>query len=246
MGKETGYCKGRGGSMHIADVRLGILGANGVVGAGIPIAVGAALAVKYRKGKQVVLCFFGDGATSTGAFHEAVNMGAIWRLPVIFICENNLYAITTPISKSCALNDVAGRANGYGFPGVVVQGNDVLAVREATLKAVERARRGDGPTMIECKTYRWSGHHLGDDGKYRDPEEVQSWKERCPIITFSRHLLKKKLLTEEGLKKIKAEVDREIGAAVQFAMDGPSANPDKILDDVYYYGSNLAARERGI
>ncbi|MBM4340985.1 MAG: thiamine pyrophosphate-dependent dehydrogenase E1 component subunit alpha [Deltaproteobacteria bacterium] len=246
LGKETGYCKGRGGSMHIADVKLGMLGANGIVGAGIPIAVGAALAIKYRKGNQVVLCFFGDGATSTGAFHEGVNLGAAWRLPVIFICENNLYAITTPISKSCALRDVADRANGYGMPGVMVDGNDVLAVREAALKAVERARKGDGPTLIECKTYRWLGHHLGDDGKYRSPEEVQYWKDRDPIKTFSHRLLKEKIATEKGLKEIHGEVEKEIETAVKFAYDSPPANPERILEDVFYSIGNLSMGEKRI
>lgn len=244
LGKETGYCKGRGGSMHIADVKLGMLGANGIVGAGIPIAVGAALSIKYRQGKQVVLCFFGDGATSTGAFHEGANLAAAWRLPVIFICENNLYAITTPISKSCALRDVADRANGYGMPGVVVDGNDVVAVREAALKAVERARKGDGPTLIECKTYRWLGHHLGDDGKYRSPEEVQYWKDRDPIKAFFQRLLKEKAVTEDDLKQIHKEVDEEIETAVKFAYDSPPANPEKILEDVYYSIGNLSTGEK--
>lgn len=246
LGKETGYCKGRGGSMHIADVKLGMLGANGIVGAGIPIAVGASLAIKYRQGKQVVLCFFGDGATSTGAFHEGVNMGAIWRLPVVFICENNMYAITTPISKSCALRDVADRANGYGMPGVVVDGNDVLAVREAALKAVERARKGDGPTLIECKTYRWLGHHLGDDCKYRPPGELEVWKERCPIKNFVQYLLKDNVTREADLKKIQGEVDREIETAVKFAYDSPPANPERILEDVFYSIGNLSMGEKRI
>lgn len=246
LGKETGYCKGRGGSMHIADVKLGMLGANGIVGAGIPIAVGAALAIKHRQSTQVVLSFFGDGATSTGAFHESVNLGAAWNLPVIFICENNLYAITTPISKSCALRDVADRAKGYGIPGVVVDGNDVLAVREVTLKAVERAREGDGPTLIECKTYRWLGHHMGDDCKYRPPGELEAWKERCPIKNFGQSLLKASVVTEADLKQIQVEVEREIEAAVQFAHDSPPANPDKILEGVYCSIGNWSIGEQRI
>ncbi len=233
LGRETGYCKGRGGSMHIADVKIGMLGANGIVGAGIPIAVGAALAIKRRQSKQVVLCFFGDGATSTGAFHEGVNMAAIWKLPVIFVCENNLYAITTPISKSCALPHVADRANGYGMPGVKVDGNDVIAVRDVTLDAVHRARKGEGPSLIECKTYRWLGHHMGDDCKYRPPGELETWKKRCPIGIFRQRLFKEKAATEGELKDVEVQVLQEIQAAVTFAQDSPMADPNGILGDVY-------------
>lgn len=247
LGKETGYCKGRGGSMHIADVKIGMLGANGIVGAGIPIAVGAALAVKYRESKQVVLCFFGDGATGTGAFHEGVNLAAIWKLPVIFLCENNMYAITTPISKSCALPHVADRANGYGMPGVVVDGNDVIAVRDATLEAVNRARNGEGPTLIECKTYRWLGHHMGDDCKYRPPGELDAWKERCPIGNFRQWLFNEKVVTEGEFKDVEMQVLQEIEAAVTFAQDSPTADPNGILGDVYYRStSNLSTRGRDI
>jgi len=238
LGKETGYCKGRGGSMHIADVKIGMLGANGIVGAGIPIAVGAALAIKYREGKQVVLCFFGDGATSTGAFHEGVNMAAIWRLPVIFLCENNMYAITTPISRSCALPHVADRANGYGVPGVVVDGNNVLAVRDAALQAVHRARNGEGPTLIECETYRWLGHHMGDDGKYRPPGELDAWKHRCPIAAFRQWLSKEWAVTEGELTDAEKQVGEEIEAALKFAYDSPLADPKGVLEDVYYRSIN--------
>jgi pyruvate dehydrogenase E1 component alpha subunit len=234
LGKETGYCKGRGGSMHIADVKIGMLGANGVVGAGIPIAVGAALAIKYRESKQVVLCFFGDGATSTGAFHEGVNLAAIWKLPVIFVCENNMYAITTPISKSCALPHVADRADGYGIPGVALDGNDVMAVRDATLKAVHRARKGEGPMLIECKTYRWLGHHMGDDCKYRPPGELDEWKKRCPIKSFQQWLFKEKVATESELEDVGKHVLKEIEVAVTFALDSLPANPTGLLDDVYF------------
>jgi pyruvate dehydrogenase E1 component alpha subunit len=240
LGKEIGYCRGRGGSMHIADVKRGILGANGIVGAGIPIAVGAALAIKYKGEKRVALSFFGDGATNTGAFHESANMAAIWKLPVVFVCENNMYAISMPIKRACALHTVADRAAGYGVPGICVDGNDVLAVREATSEAVERARRGDGPTLIECQTYRWLGHHTGDDAKYRPPEEVQYWKEqRDPIMRFGQKLLDEKVLTQEGLQQIQREVDAEIEAAVQFAHDSEPARVEGVLEDVYY---NPAAR----
>lgn len=235
LGKEVGYCRGRGGSMHIADVKRGILGANGIVGAGIPIAVGAALAIKYKGEKRVALSFFGDGATNTGAFHESVNMAAIWKLPVVFVCENNMYAITMPIKKACALHTIADRAAGYGIPGVCVDGNDVIAIREAATEAVDRARRGEGPTLIECQTYRWLGHHMGDDGKYRPPEEVEYWKEeRDPIKKFSQKLLDEEILTQEALDKIREEVDAEIQAGLQFAQDGPPAKVEEVLQDVYY------------
>ena len=233
--KESGYCRGRGGSMHIADVGLRMLGANGIVGAGIPIAAGAALAIQYRGGKQVVLCFFGDGSTNTGAFHEGVNLAAAWKLPVVFICENNLYAITMPIKKACALQTMADRAGGYGIPGVCVDGNDVIAVREAATEAIERARRGDGPTFLECQTYRWLGHHLGDDGKYRPPEEVQYWKEeRDPIRGFALRLLEEEALTQEGLDRIHQEVAAEVDAAVAFGQAAEPAVAGRILEDVYY------------
>jgi pyruvate dehydrogenase E1 component alpha subunit len=235
LGKETGYCRGKGGSMHIADVTRGVLGANGIVGAGVPIATGAALAVKYKGEKKVVLSFFGDGATNTGAFHEAVNMAAIWNLPVVFVCENNMYAITMPIKKACALQTIADRAGGYGIPGLCVDGNDVIAVWEATVEAVERARRGEGPTLLECQTYRWLGHHLGDDGKYRPPEEVDYWKEqRDPIKVFGQKLLEEKILTKKALAKVHKEVDTEIKSALEFAEDSEPARLEGVLEDVYY------------
>ncbi len=243
LGKETGYCRGRGGSMHIADVKLRMLGANGIVGAGIPIAMGAALAIQYQGLKQVVLCFFGDGATNTGAFHEGVNMAAAWKLPVVFLSENNLYAITMPIKKACALHTIADRASGYGIPGLCVDGNDVIAVREATAEAVSRARRGYGPTLIECQTYRWLGHHLGDDGKYRPPEEVRYWKEqRDPIRNFGHKLIKEKILTKKEMEKIHKEVADEVETAVRFAEESEPADVEKVLEDVYYKGPIQAAK----
>jgi pyruvate dehydrogenase E1 component alpha subunit len=241
LGKETGYCRGRGGSMHIADVKLRMLGANGIVGAGIPIAMGAALAIQYQGLKQVVLCFFGDGATNTGAFHEGVNMAAAWKLPVVFLSENNLYAITMPIKKACALHTISDRAGGYGIPGVCVDGNDVIAVREATFEAVSRARKGDGPTLIECQTYRWLGHHLGDDGKYRPPEEVQYWKEqRDPIRNFGQKLINEKILTKKEMEKIHQEVADEVETAVRFAEESEPADVEKVLEDVYYSPTQAA------
>lgn len=234
LGRETGYCRGRGGSMHIADVGLGMLGANGIVGGGIPIATGAGLAIKYKNLDAVVVCFFGDGATNTGAFHESVNLAAAWKLPVIYVCENNMYAVTMPIEKACALNTLADRSSGYGIPGLCVDGNDVLAVREACTAAVERARKGEGPSFIECQTYRWLGHHMGDDGKYRPPEEVEYWKkQRDPIANFARKLLDDQILNQSDLDRIHHGVNQEIEAAVQFAHESPPADASRILEDVY-------------
>ena len=175
LGKETGYCKGKGGSMHIADFSIGMLGATAVVGAGLPIAVGAALSAKLRKTDQVVACFFGEGASNQGTFHESINMASAWKLPVIFVCENNLYAMGTRQSRIMNIENISDRAPSYGIPGVSVDGNDVLAVYEAAQVATERARRGEGPTLIECKTYRHKGHSRVDPAKYRPREEVEEW-----------------------------------------------------------------------
>ncbi|MFH1950487.1 MAG: thiamine pyrophosphate-dependent dehydrogenase E1 component subunit alpha [Pseudomonadota bacterium] len=235
LGKETGYCRGRGGSMHIADVKLGILGANGIVGAGVPIAAGAGLAIKYRGLDQVVLCFFGDAAIATGAFHEAVNMAAVWKLPVVFVCENNLYGISVSIKKACALDILANRSAGYGIPGVCVDGNDVLAVRKAANEAVERARKGQGPTFLEFQTYRWYGHFTADDAKYRPQEEVRYWKEeRDPIKNFAKEMTDTKEVTQQELDRIHDEVNKEIEKAFKFAEESDPADVEDMLRGVYY------------
>lgn len=235
LGKETGYCHGRGGSMHIADVKLGILGANGIVGAGAPIAVGAGFAIKYKGLDQVVLCFFGDGTIATGAFHEAVNMASLWKLPVIFVCENNLYGISVSIKNACALDTLADRSAGYGIPGVCVDGNDVLAVRKAAIEATERARRGEGPTLLECQTYRWYGHFTADDGKYRPEEEVKSWKEeRDPIKNFAKEMVDSNEVTAQELDRIHDEVNEEIEKAFRFAEQSDPADVENMLRGVYY------------
>jgi len=227
--------------MHIADVKLGILGANGIVGAGIPIAVGAGLAARQKARKGVVLCFFGDGATNTGAFHEGANLAATWKLPVVFICENNLYAVTMPIKRACALQSVADRAKGYGIPGICLDGNDVLAVREVAAEAVEQARTEGGPTLLECQTYRWLGHHLADDGKYRPEDEVRYWKEqRDPIKVFSNRLVEEKVVTGGDLHQIHEAVDAEIQSAVQYAVDSEPARAETFLEDIYYRASEQA------
>jgi len=233
LGKKTGYCKGKGGSMHIADFKIGMLGATAVVGAGLPIAVGAGLSAKLRKTDQVVACFFGEGASNQGTFHESINMASTWKLPVIFVCENNLYAMGTRQSRVMAIENVADRAGAYGIPGVVVDGNDVLAVYEATQKAVERARKGEGPTLIECKTYRHKGHSRVDPAKYRPKEEVEEWLAKDPIKRFKEKLLQTNTLTESEIQQIEKEVSDEIEEAVKFAKESPYPAPEEALEDVY-------------
>ncbi len=233
LGKKTGYCKGKGGSMHIADFSIGMLGATAVVGAGIPIAVGAGLSIALRKTDQVVACFFGEGASNQGTFHEGINIAAVWRLPVIFVCENNLYAMGTRQSRVMLIENIADRAAAYGISGVVVDGNDVLAVYEATRRAVERARRGMGPTLIECKTYRHKGHSRVDPARYRPKEEVEEWLAKDPIKRFKERLLQGAVLTAEEIKKIEVDITAEIEEAVRFAMESPYPAPEEALEDVY-------------
>ncbi len=232
-GKKTGYCKGKGGSMHIADVDLGILGANGIVGAGIPIATGAALSSQLQKNGRVALCFFSDGASNRGTFHEGINMASIWKLPVVFLCENNMYGISMPQKRGMAIEDIADRASAYGIPGVVVDGNDVIAVYEAVKEAVKRARSGGGPTLIEAKTARWRGHFEGDPQIYRTPEEIEEWKKKCPIKRFEEKLLKMGVLSEEKIKEIEDMIAKEIEEAVRFAEESPYPEPEEALEDVY-------------
>ena len=234
LGKETGYCRGRGGSMHIADMKIGILGANGIVGAGVPIAVGAAFALRYKGLDHVVLCFFGDAATNTGAFHEAVNLASTWKLPVVFVCENNLYGISVSIKNACALDSLADRSAGYRIPGVCVNGNDVLAVRKASIEAVERARRGEGPTFLECQTYRWAGHFTADDGKYRPEEEVKYWKEeRDPIRNFAQEMLRNQEIDQQEIDRIHREVNQEVEKAFRYAEESAPADVESMLRGVY-------------
>jgi pyruvate dehydrogenase E1 component alpha subunit len=233
LGKETGYCRGRGGSMHIADMKTGNLGANGIVGSGIPIAVGVGLALKLQKSKRVVLSFFGDGAANTGSFHESLNMAGIWRLPVVFLCENNQYAMSTPVTKVLPVENIADRAYAYGFPGVVVDGNDFFAVYEVTKAAVERARRGEGPTLVECKTYRWKGHSKSDPQRYRTKEEVEAWKKKDPIARLRTHLITNGILSEEEAAEIEEEARKAIEEAVKFAMESPEPSPENIEKEVY-------------
>jgi len=233
LGKKTGYCKGKGGSMHIADFSVGMLGATAVVGAGIPIATGAGLSIKLRETDQVVACFFGEGASNQGTFHEGINMASIWALPVLFVCENNLYAMGTRQSRVMAIENVADRAVAYGIPGRVVDGNDVLAVYEVAHKAVERARKGKGPTLIECKTYRHKGHSRFDPAAYRSKEEVEEWLTRDPISRFKARLLEMNVLTEQRAREIEESVTADVEKAVQFALESPYPEPEEALEDLY-------------
>jgi len=233
LGKKTGYCKGKGGSMHIADFSIGMLGATAVVGAGIPIATGAGLSIKLRGTDQVTACFFGDGASNQGTFHEGVNMAAVWKLPVLFVCENNLYAMGTRQTQVMLIKDIAKRAAAYGIPGVSVDGNDVIAVYEAAQEAVKRARNGDGPTLIECKTYRHKGHSRFDPATYRPKEEVEEWLKRDPILRLKKRLLDGGDITGEEATRIAREVAEAVEAAVKFATDSPYPAPEEALEDVY-------------
>jgi pyruvate dehydrogenase E1 component alpha subunit len=233
LGKKTGYCKGKGGSMHIADFNVGMLGATAVVGAGLPIAVGAGLSAKLRKTDQVVACFFGEGASNQGTFHESVNMASAWKLPVIFVCENNLYAMGTRQSRIMNIENVADRAVAYGIPGVSVDGNDVSAVYEASKTAVDRARDGRGPTLIECKTYRHKGHSRVDPAKYRPKQEVEEWLIKDPIKRFKEMLMQTNTLKAIEIQKIERDVLAEIEEAVKFAVESPFPAPEEALEDVY-------------
>lgn len=234
FGKVDGYCKGKGGSMHIADFSLGILGANGVVAGGLPIITGAGLSIKLRKSDQVAVVFFGDGASNRGPVHEAMNMCAIWDLPVIFVVENNQWASTTPQSYSCSVEDLCVRAAGYGIPGVAIDGNDVLAVKEAATEAVARARAGEGPTFLENKTYRIRGHFEGDPQRYRDQSEVEAWQdEKDPINRFSKILTKKRILNKKKSSAIWDEVAAELDAALKFAQESPFPKPEDALTDLF-------------
>jgi 2-oxoisovalerate dehydrogenase E1 component len=245
-GKQTGYSRGRGGSMHIADVEHGNLGATGIVGGNIPVATGAALSMKMqlpmkmqgekaggKDGSGVVLCFFGDGASNTGGFHEAVNMGATWRLPVVYIVENNLYGMSVPFEVACSVSDVADRAVAYSIPGEVVDGMDVLAVREAVGRAVARARAGEGPTLLECKTYRWYGHSRSDPRRYRTREEEAAWKARDPIRQLREKMLEAGLLTEEQFAQLEEQAQQAVETATQFALDSPNPPTEELHRDVY-------------
>jgi len=236
FGKKTGYCKGKGGSMHIADVDIGILGANGIAGGGLPLAIGAGLSAKMRKTDQVTACFFGDGSSNNGTFHESLNFAAVHRLPVIFVCENNTYGISVSQKQHQTIKDVSVRAAAYNLPGVTIDGNDVMAVYETTGKAIKRARGGEGPTLVECKTYRWRGHHEGDPNqgrRYRTMDEVKEWMEKCPIRRFEQRLVEEKIMTKPKIKKIWEEIQKAIDNSVEYANQSPFPEPQDLYEDVY-------------
>jgi len=224
--KKTGCCKGMGGSMHIADFGVGMLGANAIVGAGIPIATGAGWSCKVRYPGRVSVAFFGEGAANEGAFHEGINLAAVWRLPVVFVCENNMYNFSVHYKKTMLLDNVADRAAAYGIPGQVVDGMDLLAVYGAAGEAIKRARQGEGPTLLECKTYRFMGHSRFEPAGYRSKEEVEAWKKRDPIPMFRGWLLKAPLASEAEFEEIDRAVAKEIEEAVAFAEQSPDPEPD--------------------
>ena len=234
FGKTTGYCKGRGGSMHIADVSMGNLGANGIVAGGIPIAVGAALSAKRLNTGKVVVSFFGDGANNEGAFHEALNMASIWKLPVIFVCENNGYGMSTSTARSTAVKNIADRAAAYSMPGVIVNGNIFSEVAEASHAAVERARAGKGPTLIESKTYRYRGHSKSDRNRYRTKEEIEDWiSNRDPIMLFEADLKEFGIIDDKGIEAIREAVRAEIEQGIEFAKASPSPDIRDLEQFVY-------------
>ena len=237
FGKSTGYCKGKGGSMHIADFSVGMLGANGVVGGGINLAVGAGLAAKMKKSGQVAVTFFGDGGANRGTVHEGMNMAAIWKLPVIFVCEYNQYASTTPASYGTSVPDVSIRAQGYGMPSAIVDGNDVFATYEASKKALEYVRSGQGPFMLEFKTYRVKGHFVGDPEMYRTKEEVQEhFENNDPLKNFAKTVLAKKWLKQADMDAIRAEIEQEVAKAVDDARKDPNPVDSELFNDFYVEG----------
>lgn len=233
LGKATGLCKGKGGSMRVTWVESGVLYSCPIVGANIPIAVGVGLSIKMRRTGQVVACFFGDGASNIGDFHEGLNLASLWNLPVLFVCENNLYGLSVSAKRSITIEDVAERASSYGMPGMVVDGNNVVAVYEAAKEAAARARSEGGPILIECKTYRWLGHHAGDPGTdYRSSDEVEAWKERCPIEKVKEQLIEMDVSKDE-LERIEGEIKKEVEEAIEFAVKSPYPEAEALLEDVF-------------
>ncbi|PTL38415.1 thiamine pyrophosphate-dependent dehydrogenase E1 component subunit alpha [Alkalicoccus saliphilus] len=234
LGKETGYCKGKGGSMHIADLEVGNLGANGIVAAGLPLATGAALTSQMKEEGYVVVSFFGDGATNEGAFHESLNLASVWKLPVVFFCENNLYGMSGSIKEMVNIENIAERGAAYGIPGVTIDGNNVKEVAETTQQAVNRAREGKGPTLIEAQTYRWKGHSRSDAKKYRTRDEEKEWrKNKDPITRMKLELLEGNVLSEEDIAEIENEVTKEIEEAVKFAEESKEPDLDSLMTDIF-------------
>jgi acetoin:2,6-dichlorophenolindophenol oxidoreductase subunit alpha len=233
FGRTGGSCKGKGGSMHIADVSRGMLGANGIVGGGPPLAAGAALSAKVRGTGAVAVCFFGDGAAEQGTTHEAMNLAAIWKLPVVFVCENNQFAESTPVGYHCAATSIADRAASYSIPGVTIDGYDVIAVYEAAGEAIARARRGEGPSLLEAKTWRYFGHFEGDQVTYRTAEQSAAYREHDPLTTFSAQAVDRGLLKQEEVDRMRSEAEQEVDRAIAFAEASPEPAPEDALTDVY-------------
>ncbi len=235
FGRVDGYCRGKGGSMHIADFSIGMLGANGIVGGGLPIACGAALAAQLEGAGDVAVCFFGDGAAAEGEFHEALNISAVWKLPIVFVCENNQYAANNAVAVQHPVTDIAGHAVAYAIPGITIDGNDVRRVYETALGAVARARRGDGPTLIECKTYRWHFHAMRNapPPDTRPPEELDAWKRRDPVGRIESALLADGLLSAADVRGIRDRVQRDLEDAVAFADASPFPDPKDLLVDMF-------------
>ena len=234
--KSNGCCKAKGGAMHIGDISVGAIPAIAIVAGGMPVAVGAALSCKMRRTKNVTVCFLGDGATNEGAFHEAMNAAAIWNLPLVFACENNLYGASTPISMSCKLEHLADRAAAYGMRGEVVDGNDVFAVNEAASRAIQKAREGEGPSFLELKTYRIGGHSRNDARGYRTKEEEQLWLEKEPIRRCRAYLLENDLADEPTLDAIDKKIGEAIEAAIEYAKSSPDPKPEDALKDIFWEG----------
>lgn len=234
LAKKTGVCGGKGGSMRLTCVEKGVIYSSPIVGSNIPLAVGAALSIKMRGTKNIAVAPFGEGATNIGDFHEGLNLASLWELPVVFICENNMYALSVSQERSTKIEDLSTRASSYGVPGVTVDGNDVVAVYFAAKKAVERARGGGGPTLIECKTYRWLGHHAGEPGtSYRTTEEVQEWKKKDPITRMRQLLTEKASATSDELNRLEGDVEAEVEDAIRFALESPYPDEEDLLKDVY-------------
>jgi pyruvate dehydrogenase E1 component alpha subunit len=233
FGKQTGYCHGKGGSMHIADLDLGILGANGIVGGGVPIATGAGLALKMQGTDRVCVCFFGDGASNTGAFYEGVNLAAVWGLPVVFVCENNQYAESTPRATHQKVKNVADRAAAFNIPGVVADGMDVFDVYEKAGAAIDQCRAGKGPILLEAQTYRFLGHFVGDPQPYRTKEEVEEWKKRDPIQMFRTRMVGEKKLAAAEMDAIDAQVKKDMEAGVEFARQSPEPGVETAMQDIF-------------
>jgi len=232
LGKETGYCRGRGGCMHIADFSAGSLGANGIVGGGIPIATGAGFSLKYRRRPNIAVCFFGDGASNQGAFHESLNLASVWKLPVLYVCTNNFYGMSTHISRSMNIRDISVRASSYGIPGISLDGNDVAAVYRETLKAREYVLN-NGPMLMVLETYRWLGHSKSDAQVYRTREEVEAWKQKCPIRRFREDLEARGVFTPGELEEMDREAGTQVAEALAWAEAAPEPRLETIYDDVY-------------